>query len=203
MIFDIEKLSTRFDPKTGETAGAPITKRYLGDLRGCFADAAAYEAVLATGNPLLYTVASLEPGTGAGDLHYGFGQLMPGRVGDEYFMTKGHFHEWREAAEIYVGLSGEGVMLLEEESNGESRMVPLLPNHAVHVPGNTAHRTINTGRVPLIYVGVYPAAAGHDYGTIANRNFRKMVVERDGKPVMVERAEFRPLEQYLKNAGKI
>jgi glucose-6-phosphate isomerase len=85
---------------------------------------------------------------------------MPGKIGDEYFLTKGHLHAWRPAAEFYFGLSGEGVMLLEDEATGESRLVPLRPHHAVYVPGHTAHRTVNTGAVPLTYLGVYPARPG-------------------------------------------
>jgi glucose-6-phosphate isomerase len=105
-------------------------------------------------------------------------------------MTKGHLHAWRDAAEIYIGFKGEGAMLLEEESGGASQMLPLLPYQPVYVPGHTAHRTINTGTVPLIYVGVYPVRAGHDYAAIAAKNFRQVVVERGGKPVVIDRALF-------------
>lgn len=183
-----EQLLSRYDPATGEIAGAQPAERRLADLRGCFADADAYAAALARGNPLLYRVASVEPAGGEGDLHYGIGCLMPGRIGDEYFLTKGHLHAWRPAAEFYFGLSGEGVMLLEDEVTGESRIVPLRPHHAVYVLGRTAHRTINTGTTPLTYLGVYPARAGHDYGAIAQRNFRCVVVERDGRPALLPRA---------------
>jgi glucose-6-phosphate isomerase len=189
-MLDIEKLLSCFDPETGEVEGVSGTTRHLSDLRGCFADPRAYEAALAAGDPLLYSVASVAPAAGPGDLHYAVGRLMPGRVGREYFMTKGHFHASREAAEVYVGLSGQGVMLLEDESSGESRLIPLRPHHAVYVPGHTAHRTINTGSVPLIYLGVYPANSGHDYDTVAQRNFRKVVIERNGQPALVGRAEF-------------
>jgi glucose-6-phosphate isomerase, archaeal len=186
-----EKLLSRFDPATGEIPGAPTTRRYLSDLRGCFADTAAYEAALAAGNPLVCSVAAMEPASGEGDLHYGVGLLMPGRVGREYFMTKGHLHAWRPAAEFYFGLSGEGVMLLEDEATGESRLAPLRPDQAVYVPGHTAHRTMNTGSAPLTYIGVYPAKAGHDYGAIAGKNFRCVVVEKDGHPAMIERSKLR------------
>ena len=186
-----EKLPSRFDPLTGEIAGAPVTKRHLSDLRGCFADTAAYETALAAGNPLLYSVASVTPADGAGDLHCGIGLIMPGKIGTEFFMTKGHLHSWREAAEFYFGLSGDGMMLLEDEATGESRLIPLRPHHAVYVPGHTAHRTINVGTTPLTYLGVYPAKAGHDYVAIARNNFRCVVVERDGQPVMLERKNFR------------
>ncbi len=188
-MLPLEKLLSQYNPSTGEISGARLLKRHLGDLKGCFADAAAYERALAAGNPLLYTVAAIEPGGEDGDLHYGLGVLMPGRIGDEYFITKGHLHAWREAAEIYFGLSGEGVMLLQDEATGESRMVPLKPNGAVYVPGHTAHRTMNVGKAPLAYIGVYPAKAGHDYGSIAKTNFRCMVVERNGKPAMIERSQ--------------
>ncbi|MGO8696747.1 MAG: glucose-6-phosphate isomerase family protein [Limisphaerales bacterium] len=176
-----------FDPLTGMIPGAPAVERHLSDLRGCFHDPVAYEKALSIGNPLLYRVAAVEPAKGDGDLHYGAGILMPGRVGDEYFMTKGHLHAWREAAEFYIGLSGEGAMLLEDEVSGESRMAPLRPNSVVYVPGRTAHRTMNTGRVPLTYLGVYPAKAGHDYAAIAGRNFRCVVIERDGQPALIQR----------------
>jgi glucose-6-phosphate isomerase, archaeal len=185
----LEQLLSRFDPATGQISGAPATYRYLSDLRGCFFDSAAYELALEAGNPLLYSVASVEPGSGDGDLHYGLGRIMPGRVGTEYYMTKGHFHAWRQAAELYIGLAGEGIMLLEEESSAASQIVPLRPHQMVYVPGHTAHRTINIGAVPLAYLGVYPAGAGHDYGAITQRNFHKVLIDRNGKPVLLDRSE--------------
>ncbi|MBI5382845.1 MAG: cupin domain-containing protein [Opitutae bacterium] len=188
-MLDLPQLITRYEPESGKIIGAPSVTRRLSDLRGCFADTKAFEAALAADNPVLYRVGAVEPGVGAGDLHYGVGLLMPGRIGNEYYMTKGHLHSWRDAAEIYFGLTGEGVMLLEDEASGESRMVPLLPNQAVYVPGHTAHRTMNTGTTPLTYIGVYPAKAGHDYAAIAQKNFRCVVIERNGRPTLVERTQ--------------
>lgn len=186
-MLNTEQLLSQFNPVTGEIYGRPAVKRFLHDLRGCFADAKAFDMAAAADNPLLYSVATVEPAGGDGDLHYGLGMLMAGKIGNEYFMTKGHLHSWRSAAEFYIGLTGEGVMLLEDEATGESRMVPLRPHGVVFVPGHTAHRTMNVGRTPLTYLGVYPAKAGHDYGAIAQKNFRCVVVERNGKPVMLER----------------
>jgi glucose-6-phosphate isomerase len=188
-MIPIEKLLSLFDPSTGEMAGVPATPRYLADLRGCFADTAAFESAAAKANPLVYSVASVEPGAGDGDLHYGVGMLMPGRISSEYFMTKGHFHRWREASEIYIGLRGDGLLLLEDEAGGESRLAPLRANHVVYVPGSTAHRTINIGSVPLTYIGIYPAKAGHDYAAIAASNFRCVVVERHGATELVRRED--------------
>jgi glucose-6-phosphate isomerase len=191
-MLDAASLLTRYDLASGHIAGRPLVERRLTDLSGCFADRAAYAAALATGNPVLYSVSSVEPAHGEGDLHYGLGVLHPGRINDEYFITKGHFHAWRPAAEIYLGLRGSGAMLLEDERTGEARLVELGAGQVVYVPGHTAHRTINTGREPLVYFGIYSAAAGHDYQSIAENNFAHVVVERAGRPTLIRRSEYRP-----------
>ena len=190
MLPQLDALRSSFDPATGMIPGAAVLERRLSDMRGTYADDAAYREMLANGDPVIYRVSSVEPAEGEGQLHYGIGTLLPGRVGDEYFMTKGHLHAWRPAAEFYFGLSGHGAMLLEDEHTGESRYLELAPNGAVYVPGSTAHRTVNTGNEPLIYIGVYPAQAGHDYGVIAERNFKQVVVATDSGPEMLDRPAF-------------
>jgi glucose-6-phosphate isomerase len=182
-----EDLSVAFSLDAASLGSRPMIRRHLSDLRGSFADPVAYDAALTKGDPLVYEVSAVEPATGDGQLHYGLGILYPGKVGDEYFLTKGHYHSHRPAAEVYIGLRGDGAMLLEDESSGESRFVPLRENSCVYVPGHTAHRTVNTGRIPLVYIGVYPSNAGHDYGAIASRNFKKIVIERDGVTVLIDR----------------
>lgn len=187
MISRIEELTQRFGVAEGELSGGREVVRRLSDLRGCFVDEAAFERALQEADPILYRVVAVEPDEGPGALHYGLGVLYPGKVGGEYYLTKGHYHEVREAAEVYIGLSGKGQMLLEDEDTGESRLEPLEGGTVVYVPGHTAHRTINTGDVPLVYFGVYSAIAGHDYGSIAERNFCKVLVEESGKPVLKDR----------------
>ncbi|HEY6047759.1 MAG TPA: glucose-6-phosphate isomerase family protein [Sphingomicrobium sp.] len=184
---DVNALLGRFDAEAGTLTGATRIERRLSDLKGVFLDETAFAAACAEGDPLVYSVEALEPGAGNGDLHYGVGLINPGRIGREYFMTKGHLHRWREAAELYIGLSGKGVMLLEDEASGESRMLPLEPGMAVYVPGHTGHRTANVGDKPLGYIGVYPARAGHDYGAYAVRNFRFAIVDEGGEPRMIRR----------------
>jgi len=184
---DANALLGRFDPEAGTLAGARRVERRLSDLKGVFLDEAAYETACAQSDPLVYSVEAIEPGTGDGDLHYGVGLIQPGRIGREYFMTKGHLHQWRDASELYIGLRGKGVMLLEDEATGESRMLPLEPGMAVYVPGHTGHRTANVGDEPLSYIGVFPARAGHDYSAYAVRNFRFAIVDEGGEPWMIRR----------------
>lgn len=185
---DLERLARSYETEQGELAGAKFVERRLSQLDGCFEDADAFQRAKEKGDPVVYKVGSVEPSDGAGDLHYGLGVLYPGRVGEEYFMTKGHLHAIREAAEVYIGLRGEGFMLLEHETTGESRLEPLGAGKVVYVPGHWAHRTMNTGSEPLTYFGVYPANAGHDYGVIAERNFRKVLVAGPDGPVLKDRA---------------
>jgi glucose-6-phosphate isomerase len=182
-----ETLTAIVDLERGIIEGAPQTVRHLADLKECFADSAAYSAALAEGNPEIYRVSSVEPASGDGQMHYGLGVLMPGKIGNEYYMTKGHYHSWRPAAEVYIGLSGEGFMLLQDEATGESRLERLAEGTIVYVPGHTAHRTINSGSEPLKYLGVYPSSAGHDYAPIAEKNFNMMLVDEAGTPKLIER----------------
>ena len=183
-----EDLSVAFSLDSARLGDRPLTERYLSDMRGCFADPAAFDAALAQANPLLYSVSAVEPANGDGQLHYGLGIVQPGRVGDEYYMTKGHYHTHRAAAEVYIGLSGDGAMLLEDEATGETRLAPLNGRCVVYVPGHTAHRTINTGTAPLVYFGIYPSNAGHDYAAIAKQNFSHIVVATPTGPQLRRRS---------------
>jgi glucose-6-phosphate isomerase, archaeal len=189
MIGGLDGLAETFCAEPGKFAlsGGSLVERRLGDLGGCFVDGEAWRAACDAANPVVYRVVAVEPASGPGDLHYGLGLLNPGKVGREYFLTKGHLHRTREAAEVYIGQSGEGFMLLEDEATGASRLEPFGAGRVVYVPGFTAHRTINTGTEPLTYFGVYPANAGHDYGAIARRGFLKILVEEGGKPVLKDR----------------
>ncbi len=97
-------------------------------------------------------------------------------------MTKGHFHTILDTSEIYYGLSGRGMMLMETPE-GQVDWKEIGPGEALYVPGRWAHRSINTGTEPLVMFFVYRGDAGHDYGTIEEKGYRKLVVERaEGPP---------------------
>lgn len=182
--------SLRYSPVEGSVEGYDPTRRRLSDLGESFADRAAYENALRAGDEVIYQVTNIEAASGAGQLHYALGKLLPGKVGQEYFLTRGHLHAWRPAAEVYICLSGRGMMLLEDAANGDCQAVELTPDQVVYVPGNTAHRTINTGSEALIYWGVLSCDAGHDYAYVGEHNFRQVVVECEGKPVVMDRKAY-------------
>lgn len=166
-----------------EPATSTVTRK-LSHMRGSYRDAEAEAALLADGDPLVYEVFQYDVPERLGELFTCTTVLYPGRVGDEYFMTKGHFHEVRDRAEVYFGLQGEGYLLLETE-DGEVAATRMEAGTVAYVPPQWAHRTVNTGSEPFVFLAVYPGDAGHDYGTIETDGFKQAVVERDGQAVIV------------------
>jgi glucose-6-phosphate isomerase len=100
-------------------------------------------------------------------------------------MTKGHFHVKRDRAEVYLGLSGEGYLLLQTDA-GEVSSVPMQAGTVAYVPPYWAHRTVNTGAEPFIFFAVWPGDSGHDYGTIEKIGFAKIMVERNGTVTLLD-----------------
>ena len=160
--------------------------RRLSSMRGQFADQAAYAAQLEKEDTVLYEVYELKRPEVAGELLHGISIVHPGKVGDEYYMTKGHFHTVLETAEIYECLKGEGVMVMETPE-GEWAVEELRPGKILYVPPRWAHRSVNTGEgEDLVTFFVYPGNAGHDYGTIETQGFRKLMLEVGGRPQIVD-----------------
>ena len=92
-------------------------------------------------------------------------------------MTKGHYHAVLETAEIYVCLKGEGFMVMENPE-GDAAVEPLSPGKVLYVSPRWAHRSVCTSRQEdLVTFFVYPGNAGHDYGTIEQQGFRKLVLD--------------------------
>lgn len=151
--------------------------RTLSSMRGQFADQAAYQSMLDKEDTLVYEVYEVRRPEVSGELLSGISIVHPGKVGDEFFMTKGHFHKVLETAEIYYVMGGEGFMVMETPE-GESFVEPLSPGKVLYVPPCWAHRSVCTSRQQdLVTFFIYPGDAGHDYGTIEKQGFRKLVVE--------------------------
>ncbi len=162
-----------------------VQKRYLHDLEGMFADSMAEDALMIN-NPLLYEVheATQNPEE-EGQLRYSTTTIYPGKVGDEYFFTKGHYHAIGNRAELYMGLAGEGYLLLMSP-DGEINLQRMVSGSMSYIPPFWAHRTINVGKDNFVFFACYPSDAGYDYASIADKGFAKIVVEREGKPTLVD-----------------
>lgn len=173
-----------FDLTSGFSKTAVTTKRYLSQMKEMYCDQSAVDTALKSGDPLIYEFHELGCPERAGDLAFGTTILYPGKVGEEYYFTKGHFHTILDTAEVYYTLSGEGYMVMENPE-GDCIEMPLTKGQAVYVPRRYAHRTVNTGTAPLVLFYTFAADAGHDYGTIESKGYHKLIVERNGKPTVI------------------
>lgn len=179
--FDID-----FDLTTGLSRLKKSSKRYLSSMADMFYDTEKAGDILKIEDPLIYEFYEMGIPETVGDIAFGTSTVYPGKVGNEYFMTKGHFHTVLETAEVYLCIKGQGYMLMETPE-GQWDIQEFAPGKAVYVPKRWAHRSINVSPTePLITFFAFRADAGHDYGTIEIKGFRKLVVEKDGKPLVID-----------------
>ena len=106
--------------------------------------------------------------------------LKPGKVGKEFHMTKGHFHEDDKAGEVYVCFKGQGMIVMQTK-DGQTDEIKLAQGAMAYIPPGWAHRTINTGTEEFIMMAVYPETSGHDYGSIQEKGFIRRVFDIDGQ----------------------
>jgi glucose-6-phosphate isomerase, archaeal len=155
--------------------------RRLSDMAGAYEDqGTVLKALDAGAGPVIYSGWDAGAPEGPRQLLFRTTIIEPGTVGDEFYMTKGHHHV-PDSAELYIGMSGEGIMLMESR-NGDFAHEALVPTASVYVPPGWAHRTVNTGHEPLAFLAIYLADAGHDYGTIERRGFSHRVYRGESGP---------------------
>jgi len=163
--------------------GEPVINqiRKLKDLSGIFQDQEAFDRM--DPETLVYSVQSWMPVAEGipGGLFFGVSTIYLGKVGNEYFMTKGHFHTMSDRAEFYWGVQGKGMLILmDRERNTWAEEV--YPGSLHYIGGEIAHRLANTGNGNLVVGACWPSDAGHDYEEIAMNGFSARLLEIDGKP---------------------
>jgi glucose-6-phosphate isomerase, archaeal len=138
-------------------------------------------------NTVVYRVEAFHPVDegNEGGLFWGTTFLNPGMVGDEYFMTKGHYHAKRTRGEFYLTVAGNGALILMDESR-KTVFEPMSPGTLHYVSAYTAHRVANTGGCLLTVLACWPSDAGHDYDVIARDGFSARLRNVGGFPVLVE-----------------
>jgi glucose-6-phosphate isomerase len=178
-----EPFGVAIDFATGVMEGADhVVVRHASDLRGYYGNAKALEDLISSGDPVHYRVYEKAIPEVEGHLLFSMSVLEPGRVGDEFFMTKGHYHTVSGTAETYLCVRGSGFMLMKT-ADGRWAAEPMAAGRMVYVPPQWAHRSVNTGDEPLISYCVYPAHAGHNYGDIETEGFpQRVILGPEGKP---------------------
>ncbi len=166
--------------------GTPVVNqvRSLKDVGGIFQDQEALKNL----NPdtSIYTVQAWMPvadGT-PGGLFFGASTIYPGKVGDEYFMTKGHFHSLSDRAEFYWGIQGKGMLILMDRDRN-TWAEEVYPGSLHYIGSEIAHRLANTGDEKLIVGACWPSDAGHDYEEIAMNGLSARLLNTDGSPKLI------------------
>lgn len=167
-----------------------VVIRRVSDMDGMYRDRHATQRLVQEGDPVVYKVYNVPVPEERGHLQHCVSVIYPGKVAEEYFMTKGHFHAERGTGEVYLVIRGEGILLLQTEK-GEVMVLEMKPGSISYIPPHWAHRTVNVGKDPLVFFAVYPGEAGHDYGEIERRGFAKLVVERAGKPEVIDNPNYK------------
>lgn len=122
----------------------------------------------------------------SGGLFFGITFINPGSVGDEYFMTRGHFHKIQDRAEYYWCIEGEGMLLLMDRQRN-TWAEKMYPGSLHYIHAGVAHRTANTGEGVFSFGACWPADAGYDYESIDREGFSKILVRKEGIPALVDR----------------
>ncbi|EYD74291.1 Glucose-6-phosphate isomerase, archaeal [Rubellimicrobium mesophilum DSM 19309] len=156
-------------------------QKRFSDLRGLYADSAAFGRLLEErGQEVAYEVTSYTPGSRVSDLILGVTRMEPGKVGDEYFLTRGHIHARGDRPEIYYGQAGHGLMQMESP-DGEVRILGIGPQSICYVPPFWIHRSVNLGPTDLVMMFAYPADSGQDYGIIERSGGMRVRILDDGQ----------------------
>jgi len=180
-------IGVAIDAATGKVS--PASGKYvkrLSELREIYQDKAALDrAVVSLKDPIAYEVVEYRPPNS--DITFGTTTMYPGDIAGECYMTRGHFHVRRDMGEVYYTQSGHGLLLLESR-DGDVSIVEMKPGVCAYIPPDWAHRSINTGSEPLVFVWVCNPAAGHEYGDILKRGMRKLVMKGHNGPDVVDNA---------------
>jgi glucose-6-phosphate isomerase len=156
--------------------------RKLSDMVDMFQDKEAAKKALKE-NPIIYKVYNVQIPEEDGHLQHCISVVYPGKIGDEYYMTKGHFHKIKDTSEIYLTLKGRGKLVMQTPDQ-KSRVLDMEEGSISYIPPYWAHRTVNISDEPLIFFGVYRGDAGHNYGIIEQKGISIIVIEEEGKLVI-------------------
>ncbi len=171
---------------TGTLSGEEVlhSRKYIKDLENVFLNEGARAKINC--DVIVYEVQAYLPVEEGkpGGLFFGNSTVYPGKVDNEYYMTRGHFHENIDTAEYYWCVKGEGILILMDE-NRMVRAETMHPGSLHYIPGKVAHRVANTGSEKLVFNACWPSDAGHNYKDIDENGFSARLLEVEGKPALV------------------
>ncbi len=123
------------------------------------------------GDPLIYEIYTWNDGHAPTNLLSTITVLHAGRIGDEFYHTKGHFHTDPDGSEFVVGYFGEGVLQTGTRAGAVTETQIMRGAHLV-IPDSRAHRVVNRGEEAAVYLSVSSAGVGHDYDSVSACGWR-------------------------------
>ncbi|MBS3071831.1 cupin domain-containing protein [Candidatus Pacearchaeota archaeon] len=141
------------------------TVRTLNDLKDSYYDKESVRNILNTkGNIELYKVFIRD----FSPIDLGLTVVKSGKIGKEFYFTKGHIHKNREP-EFYILLDGIGELFLQKGK--KSKTIKLKRGEISLIPVGWAHRLINIGSNKLKVLTIYHQNSKPDYSVIFKKRF--------------------------------
>jgi glucose-6-phosphate isomerase, archaeal len=176
-MYGKESFANKVDFESGELSicgSHGVT--YLSDLKDLFKDKQEVNNKLSE-NPIIYETFYPDIEANGMYIFYGITKILPGRIGKEFFMTRGHIHDPGQMCETYTCLSGQGMLLVQ---NGKSvKKIFMEPGTIAYIGENSMHRTYNTGEKPFIFMASVRADYEHDYSVLESNGFLDSVTVDD------------------------
>ena len=174
ILADLKIMTGNFPQATGHYS------KTFNELEGMYENEQEFKKMLPKWeNQVVYEVWEHRASKNKGDLVFGTSVMKPGRVGDEFFLTRGHLHQKAYCAETYFCLRGIGVLLMESP-DGEIKALKLDKGQLVYVPPFWFHRSVNIGDSELVTLFTYNSDAGQNYEILKKRGgMRKRVVQKN------------------------
>jgi len=139
------------------TSGAPTGTRTVAELANVFGMQESDD------DRVVYRTYVMEGGdTDEPELRWSTTVIEAGEANGRRFMTRGHVHLKPERGEWMMTLGGSGELRLKRP--GKAVAIEAMQPGSVHlIDGSFAHRVVNTGAEPLVFVVVWLSDCGHDY----------------------------------------
>lgn len=143
--------------------------RKLSDMKKHYQEQNEVKKILKQGkDPLIYTVFRKDLDD---KKNLSLTLMKPGKIGNEFFMTKGHKHD-KPHKELYVLVKGQGKLILQDIDDNV-KVINLKKNKEIRIPGDSAHRLVNTGKETLEVITIDFKDVGKDYST----EFKKRILD--------------------------
>jgi len=153
------------------------TERRLSDIKPYVEDKEFIEQMIKEENRLVYEVLQKDVPKEEGQVQHCVTIIKPEDVNGECFFTKGHYHANDKSAEIYMGLKGKGVLVLQK--NDQVKVIEMQEGTVAYIPPMWAHRTVNVGDEDFIFMSFWPGDSGYNYEKLQGEGIKLRIYKTE------------------------